>query len=267
MSRPFEVKHLPGFGALAGLSLALLYAPLLVLVLFSFNDSRSTSVWTGFSFDWYRKAFENASVQQAAYNSFTIAIVATLAASAMALCAAFALRRRGGNQGVTFGTIFINLPLMVPEIITAVALLAFFHLLNVKWGIGNVIVAHSVFCIPFAFMPIRARMADMDRTLDDAAADLYANEWQTFRYVTLPLLLPGIFSGATLAFIISLDDFIITAMVAGAGSTTLPVYIYSTIRIGVTPETNAVSSLLLALSVSFVTLMYILSKKRAPRAP
>jgi spermidine/putrescine transport system permease protein len=154
------------------------------------------------------------------------------------------------------------MPLIVPEIVTAVATLSFFSAVALKLGLGRVVIAHTVFCIPFAFLPIRARLQGMDDTLEQAAQDLYADEWQAFRHVTLPLLMPGILSGAMLAFIISIDDFIITLMVAQAGSTTLPLYIYGMVRMGITPEINAVSTIMLAVSILFVSLSYYIGQRR-----
>jgi spermidine/putrescine transport system permease protein len=151
---------------------------------------------------------------------------------------------------------------MIPEIVTAVATLALFATLGFSLGVWKVIIAHCVFCIPFAFLPIQARLQSMDDTLGQAAHDLYANDWRTFRRITLPLLVPGIVSGAILAFIISMDDFIITLFVAEAGTTTLPLYIYGLVRVGVTPEVNAVSSLMLALSVLFVLASFLIGRRR-----
>jgi spermidine/putrescine transport system permease protein len=154
---------------------------------------------------------------------------------------------------------------MVPEIVTAIATLSFFALikqLTGVTGIGYLMVAHTVFCIPFAYMPIRARLEDMDLTLERAAADLYAKPFQIFRRVTLPLLMPGIVAGAMLAFVVSLDDVIISLLVAGPGETTLPIYILGQIRRGITPEINAISSVFLLISVLFVTLFFIIEGKR-----
>jgi spermidine/putrescine transport system permease protein len=150
----------------------------------------------------------------------------------------------------------------VPEIVTAVATLLFFATLGIQLGLMTVILAHTVFCIPFAYLPIQARLANLDPAISEAAADLYATPWDTFRRVTLPLLWPGILSGMVLAFIISLDDFVITFFVSGAGATTLPVYIYGMVRIGITPEVNAISSLMILVSVFFVTLSFILSRQK-----
>jgi spermidine/putrescine transport system permease protein len=129
-------------------------------------------------------------------------------------------------------------------------------------GLGNIIIAHCVFCIPFAFMPIRARLQDMDLALEQAARDLYADAWKAFRFVTLPLLMPGVVAGAMLAFVISLDDFIITQMISGPGTTTLPVYIYSMIRNGITPEVNAASTILIAVSTALVTVYWYVSRPK-----
>ncbi|GIX14634.1 MAG: hypothetical protein KatS3mg118_2593 [Paracoccaceae bacterium] len=141
----------------------------------------------------------------------------------------------------------------------------FFSAIGLSLGLGNLIIAHTVFCIPFAFMPIRARLQGMDETLEQAAADLYASRWEAFRLVTLPLLAPGIFAGAVLAFVISLDDFIISLMISDAGTTTLPVYIFSMIRRGVTPEVNAVSTILFSVSLMLVSIYWLARDRRRTR--
>ena len=151
-------------------------------------------------------------------------------------------------------SVLVALPITVPEIVPAVATLMFFASLGVTLGLGTVIIAHTVFCIPFAYLPIRARLQGMDKALGEAAADLYANPRQAFFKITLPLLMPGILSGVVLAFIISLDDFVTTFFVGGAGSTTLPIYIFGLVRTGVTPEVNAISALMLLISIALVSL-------------
>jgi spermidine/putrescine transport system permease protein len=167
---------------------------------------------------------------------------------------------------MSWAFMIINLPLMVPEIITAVATLSFFALIagafGLNFGIGNLILAHTVFCIPFAYMPIKARLEDMDLTLENAAADLYASPWQAFKRITLPLLMPGIASGTALAFIVSFDDFTITQLVAGPGQTTLPLFIWNQIRRPMTPEINAISTILLMVSILFISVSFIISKSR-----
>lgn len=264
--RHIDLRYQPGFGTLAFLCLLMLYAPIVVLIAFSFNENRSVAVWTEFSTDWYVAAFHNDGIRAAAWISLKLATVATIVSTIIATAAALATTRTRAYRGMTAAYLVINQPLMVPEIVTAVATLSFFALLRteagVYFGFGNLIIAHTVFCIPFAYMPIRARLEDMDLTLEQAAADLYANAWQTFRRVTLPLLVPGIAAGAMLAFIVSFDDVIITAFVAGPGETTLPIYIFGAIRRGVTPEINAISTIVLAVSVLFVTLFYFVGGSR-----
>ncbi len=265
-ARSLDLKYQPGFGTVAVLCLILLYAPIAVLIIFSFNENRSVTIWTRFSLDWYVSAFHNEGVQSAAWISIQIAVAATVVSTVVATMAALATTRGARFRGQTATYMVINLPLTVPEIVTAVATLSFFALLRVvtgiNFGLGNLILAHIVFCIPFAYLPIRARLEDMDLTLEQAAADLYATPWQAFRRVTLPLLMPGIIAGAMLAFIVSFDDVVISYMVAGPGETTLPIYIFGQIRRGVTPEINAISTLLLGVSVLFVTLFFLLGRKR-----
>lgn len=258
----FQAGRLPGFGLWTALVFVYLYGPLVILVLFSFNSNRTVTVWRGFTLDWYVQAFNNDEIRRAALTSLSVAAVATVVSTVLATFAALSLVRGGAFRGKSAATALLLTPLMIPEIVTAVATLAFFALLGVSLGVGKVIIAHCVFCIPFALLPIQARLQSMDESLEQAARDLYADPGRTFRRVTLPLLLPGIVSGALLAFIVSMDDFIITLMVAEAGTTTLPLYIYGLVRVGVTPEINAVSSLMLALSVVFVLFSLLLERRR-----
>lgn len=259
------VGHYRGLGAWAVFFFIFLYLPIVVLVFYSFNANRMVMNWGGFGIDWYLKAFQNDDIQKAVWNSLIVATVATIFATAIATIGALVLARGGNFRGKTVSLGLITLPLMVPEIVTAVAVLIFFNAIALNLGLINVIIAHITFCIPFAFMPIRARLEGMDTSLEQAARDLYASEWETFRYITVPLLMPGIVAGAMLSFVISMDDFIITLMVAGAGSTTLPVYIYSMIRRGLTPEINAVCTVLLFVSIAIVTAYWIVSKTAQSR--
>jgi len=255
------VGHYRGLGGWTIVFFIFLYLPIVVLVFYSFNANRMVMNWGGFGIDWYIKAFQNDDIQKAVWNSLIVATAATIFSTAIATIGALVLARGGNFRGKTLSLGLITLPLMVPEIVTAVAVLIFFSAIGMNLGLGNVIIAHITFCIPFAFMPIRARLEGMDTSMEQAARDLYASEWETFRYVTVPLLMPGIVAGAMLAFVISMDDFIITLMVGGAGSTTLPVYIYSMIRRGLTPEINAVCTVLLIVSIAIVTAYWVVSKK------
>ena len=250
-----------GVASSAGLFFVYLYLPTVVLIALSFNENRIATIWTGFSPRWYGVVLSNDDILRAARNSLVIAVSASLSGTVLATFAALATSRaRFRGESLVNG--LLALPLLVPEIVTAVATLLFFVLIGLELGILTVVIAHTVFCIPFAYLPIRARLQGMDPALGHAAADLYANEWQAFRRVTLPLLWPGILSGLVLAFIISLDDFVITYFVAGAGATTLPVYIFGMIRIGVTPEVNAVSALMLVVSIIMVSFSWLIGRAR-----
>jgi len=247
------ITHYPGAKSVTLLCLFILYAPLLVISLYSFNSLRSITTWGGFTFDWYIKAFNNPAIQSATFNSLTIAFIASIISTCIALAAAMGLLR---GSKLKFGQLVsgtINLPLLIPEIVTAVSSLIFFVALNMTLGLGTVLIAHIVFCIPFAYLPISTRLKDINQRFDEAAFDLYATPWQAFLYVTLPMAMPGVISGLMLSFIVSLDDFIVANMVAGPGATTLPMAIYSLVRIGFTPEINAISTLLLFVSICFVS--------------
>ncbi len=257
-----DLNHYPGFGSITWACMFFLYGPLIIIALYSFNEIRSITVWGGFSFAWYVKAFNNDLIQRATYNSIIIAVSAATLATIFASAAALFIIRNRHFWGREVSIGIISLPLMVPEIVTAIASLVFFVLVGIPLGIGSILLAHTVFCIPFAYLPITARLEGIEGHYEEAAKDLYANDWQAFRYVMLPMLFPGIVAGFILAFIISLDDFIITNFVAGPGATTLPLAIYGLVRTGLTPEINAVSTLLLLVSIIFVTLSYLLGRKR-----
>ena len=254
--KPFDWRTMPEFRAHTGLVLVFLYAPLAVLIVLAFNANDLAMVWGGFSLKWFGRAFMNEDLRRAGINSILVALVATGVATAVAVPAALAFERGRRFPGRALGEGLIALPLVAPEIVTAIATLVFFSAIGLRIGLGNVMIAHVVFCIPFAVLPIRARLREMPRDIEDAARDLYADEWQVFRKVTLPLLMPGVIAGATLAFVVSLDDFLITLMVAEAGSTTLPVYLYGMLRLGVTPEANAAATILLVVSVLAVVISY-----------
>ena len=265
MARGFSVTALPGFTAIAITSFVLLSTPILTMVIYSFNASESVALWGGFSLRWYAAAWENTQVQEATVRSLVIAVSAALISTTVATMAALGTTRRGRFRGQTLIYVMINQPLMVPEIVTAVALLIFFAAIKVATGytgLAYLILAHSAFCVPFAYLPIRARLEGMDLALETAAADLYATPWQTFRRVTLPLMGPGIAAGAMLAFVISLDDVIITEFVKSAGQDTLPTYMLGQLRRAVTPEVNAISTALLVLTVILLTAFFLLTRRR-----
>ena len=253
----------PGFRALTFLCLFILYAPLVVVTIYSFNDSRSITTWGGFSLRWYVDVFtgpDSAKFKSAAINSFSIALIAASVATAIATSAALAMVRGGRFRlrSATFGV--ISLPILVPEIVSAVAILIFFNAIGFTRGYMSILIAHIAFCIPFAYLPISARMQGIEGVYEQAAMDLYADRIQAFRRVLLPMMMPGIISGFLLAFIISLDDFIITNFVKGAGIETLPTAIFGSVKQGLRPNIMAISTMLLAFSTVIVTLSWLVSR-------
>jgi len=260
-SRPFDWRRTPGLPSFTGAILIFLYAPLLILVLYSFNASKLVTVWSGFSLRWFVQVANNDDIRSAALNSVIIAVAATIASTVIATAGALALERGTIRFGRGIVTGMIAMPLVVPEIVVAITTLVFFSLLGMHYGLLNLIIAHTVFCIPFALLPVQARLRDMGGTLEEAGRDLYADEWRLFRHVTLPLLAPAIAAGAIMAFVVSLDDFLISMMVSSAGSTTLPVYVYGMMRLGVTPEVNAISTILLVISLIFVATALLVGRR------
>ncbi|HDZ81677.1 MAG TPA: ABC transporter permease [Roseobacter sp.] len=261
----FDIKRQYGFTTIAMICFVSLYLPVILLVVYSFNAGSSVAIWEGFSLQWYRSAWANDQVQEATIRSLIIAFWAALISTSVAVLAALATTRVRRFRGYSAVFAAINQPLMVPEIVTAVALLIFFAGIKVQTGytgLGYLVVAHSAFCIPFAYLPIRARLQGMDLTLEQAAADLYASSFQVFRRITLPQLWPGILAGAMLAFVISLDDVVITEFVKSAGQDTLPTYMLGQLRRVVTPEVNAISTVLLALSVTMVIAFFFVTRIR-----
>ena len=259
-----SVRHYPGFHAVTLLCLTVLYVPLIVVMVYSFNDSTSITNWGGFSWRWYGEVFtgpEAPRYKAAAWNSLTIAVLAARASTALATAAALGMLRAGAFRSRSLTFALINLPLMVPEIVTAVASLIFFTIIGFTTGYMTILIAHVTFCIPFAYLPIAARLQGIDGSYEAAARDLYASRAQAFFLVLLPLMAPGVLSGFLLAFIISLDDFIITNFVKGAGMETLPTAIYGSVKQGIKPGIMAISTMMLALSILIVTLSYLINRK------
>lgn len=264
-STAFNVRGQTGFTAVAIGCFILLYLPIILLVVYSFNAGSSIAIWEGFSLQWYESAWENKKIQDAAIRSLVLASSASFIATCAAVMAAIATTRTAGFKGSSIVFAIINQPLMVPEIVTAVALLLFFAIIKVATGYTGMwylIIAHSAFCIPFAYMPVRARLQGMDLSLEQAGADLYGKPLRIFWRITLPQLWPGILAGAMLAFVISLDDVVITEFVKSAGQETLPTYMLGQLRRVVTPEVNAISTVLLGISVLLVAGFFFLSKLR-----
>lgn len=260
-----DVKRYPGARIFTGLFFVWLYAPILVVIAYSFNENRLASVWTGFSWRWYESALQNRALLDAVKISLTVASVATVIATTVALMAALVLVRGRDVRLRRVSETVVNLPLLLPEIVLAVAVLILFSQIGLQNGMAKLIIAHTAFCIPFAFLPIRARLQGMEPDFEEAAQDLYATPWVAFRRVTLPLIAPGVFAGAMLAFVISMDDFITSNMLNSGGSTTLPVYIFGLIKQGTTPELNAISTLIVLGSLVLATTALILTFRTPSR--
>lgn len=232
--------------ALAGY--AFLYLPLVIVIVYSFNDSRLNAEWVGFTTDWYRKLFADDEMLAAGGNSLIIGAVTSVVSTILGTMAGVALHRRR----LRLLSVLVFAPIAIPEVLMGVSLLIFFVLLNFTLGLVSVTLAHIAFCIGFVAIVVRSRLAGMDESLTEAARDCGATPAQAFRYVTLPLITPGVIAGALMAFTLSIDDFVITFFTAGAGTSTLPLQIYSMIKISVTPEVNAVSTLLMLLTLALI---------------
>lgn len=235
--------------ACAGGAYLFLYLPLIVVVVFSFNDSKLNAEWVGFTTAWYGKLMRNDQMLLAARNSLLIALSASFVSTALGTMAGFAMFR----YRTRVLPVLVFAPIAMPEILMGVALLIFFVLLNFTLGLVSITLAHIAFCIGYVAIVVRARLSGMDESLVEAARDCGATPARAFRHVTFPLILPGVIAGSLMAFTLSIDDFVITFFTAGASASTLPLQIYSMVKTVVTPEVNAVSTLLLALTLVLIT--------------
>ena len=287
MGRNRRVKRLGKLGLWLNPVVAyfFLWAPILVLVLFSFNQSRSVASFTGFTLKWYSNILNNVVGAESAFsteimlnafrNSLFVGTIATAIATALGTMIALAMAR-GSFPGKRLLDGLLFLPVVIPEITQAISLAIFFkvafdwiHLLSgerVFPGFHTIIMAHVTFNISYVAIVVRARLADMDPTLEEAASDLGANPWQTFWRVTFPLILPGVIAGALLAFTLSLDDFVITFFTSGVGTTTLPVFVYGSLKLTVTPEVNAISTIMMLLSTLLIGISLALQGRGASRS-
>jgi spermidine/putrescine transport system permease protein len=237
-----------------------LYLPIFILIIYSFNENKVVGVWSGFSLRWYAELFQDEAIASALWISLWVAFWSTVVSTILGTLAALSLERFRYRGRTTFDAV-LYLPVIIPDIVMALSTLLFFVMFAIPLSRYTILIAHIAFNISFVAIVVRARLAGMDARLEEAAADLGANEWVTFRRITLPLLMPGIVAGALLAFTLSLDDFVITFFVAGPGSTTLPVRVYSMIKFGVTPEVNAVSTLMFIGSTLLVIISLLLQRR------
>ena len=240
------------------LAYVFLYAPLAIVVVYSFNDSRLNAQWVGFTLDWYRKLFADEEMLIAARNSLLIGVVASAVSTVLGTMAGFAMYR----YKLRLLPVMVVAPIAIPEILMGVSLLIFFVAINLTLGLVSITLAHIAFCIGFVAIVVRSRLAGMDESLVEAARDLGATPWRAFRLITLPLIMPGVIAGALMAFTLSIDDFVVTYFTAGADALTLPLKIYTMVKISVTPEVNAVSTLLMLLTLALI----VLASRLAPGA-
>lgn len=235
-----------------------LYLPLMIVVVYSFNDSRLNAEWVGFTWHWYGVLFSDDQMIEAAWNSLVIGLVTSVISTVLGTLAGYAMYR----YRLRLLPVLVLTPIAIPEILMGVSLLIFFVMINLTLGMVSIVLSHIAFCIGFVAIVVRSRLAGMDESLTEAARDLGATQWEAFRLITLPLIMPGIVAGALMAFTLSIDDFVITFFTAGPDSVTLPLQIYSMIKIAVTPEVNAVSTLLMLLTLVLI----VIATRLAPGA-
>ena len=240
---------------------AFLYIPMIFLVIFSFNESKLVTVWAGFSTKWYGELMRNEAFLEAAWVTIEVAVMSSTIATVLGTMAAFVLVRAGRFRGRTLFSGMIYAPLVMPEVITGLSLLLLFIAIGLDRGVVTIVLAHSTFSMCYVSVVVSSRMASFDESLEEAALDLGCTAWNAFKSVTLPIIAPAVASGWLLAFTLSLDDLVIASFAAGPSSTTLPIKIYSSVRFGLSPEINALSSMIIGLVTIGVLVSSIMSKR------
>lgn len=243
-----------------GLLLVLMYVPIILVVIYSFNESKISTIWSGFSWKWYEMLFQDRAIFEALKNSLILAGLSCLLSAIIGTLGAVGLFRLKLRSGTVIEGISMA-PIMIPEIVLGMVFLVFFSLLGMKFGMLTLVLAHTSFCVPYIFMMVRSRLVGMDPSMEEAARDLGANEWQLFRDILIPLVTPAILSGMILAFAMSFDDVIISIFVTGATLNTLPIKIYTSMKMGVSPEINALCTMLLIFTFLVVSLSALVGKR------
>lgn len=257
------MRRLSGFNITAlALGFAFLYLPILILIVYSFNESRLVTVWGGFSTRWYGELFRNEGILDAAWVTVRVALVSATLATVLGTMAAIVLVRIGQFRGRTLFNGMIYAPLVMPEVITGLSLLLLFVSMNFARGFWTITIAHITFSMCYVAVVVQSRLISFDQSLEEAAQDLGCPPWKSFLVVTLPIILPAVAAGWMLAFTLSLDDLVIASFATGPGATTLPIKIYSQIRLGVTPEINAICTILIGLVAFGVITASLASKHR-----
>lgn len=262
------MKRPTGLSVAAWLGFAFLYAPIVSLVVYSFNESKLVTVWGGFSTKWYGALFKDEAILKAAELSVRIAVISATLATAIGLAAAFALVRYGRFRGRMLLAGAVTAPLVMPEVVTGLSLLLLFVAMEnlIGWpgarGELTVVIAHATFCSAYVAVVAQSRLADMDLSLEEAAMDLGARPWRVFLDITLPMIAPAVLAGWLLAFTLSLDDLVIASFVNGPGATTLPQLVFSKVRLGISPDINALATLMIAVAAIGIVLAGVLTRRR-----
>lgn len=257
------MKRLSAFNVVSlTLGFAFLYFPMLILVIYSFNESKLVTVWAGFSTKWYGELLQNDAMIDAAWVTMKVAFFSSTLATVLGTMAAYVLVRRGRFYGRTVFSGMIYAPLVMPEVITGLSLLLLFIAIGMDRGVLTIVLAHTTFSMCYVSVVVSSRLISFDDSLEEAALDLGASQFEAFRLVTLPIIAPAVISGWLLAFTLSLDDLVIASFAAGPSSTTLPIKIFSSVRLGVSPEINALSTIIIAIVTVGVLTASIVSKRQ-----
>ncbi|MCM3702060.1 ABC transporter permease [Paenibacillus macerans] len=260
-----KTKSHPLLGIHSLIMMIFIYVPIAFIVAYSFNSSRLAADWSGFTFDWYVSLFDNRHVMEALSNSLTVAVVSTIVSTLLGTLAALAMRKVGRRTKAGMGGL-LYMPIIVPDIIMGLSLLVLFTQLHMPLGKITIMIAHITFSLSYVYVVVSTRLSGMGGQLEEAAQDLGAGTWQTFRHVTLPQILPGIVSGALIAFTLSLDDFMVSFFVSGPNSTTLPIYIYGQVKRGISPEINALCTILILVTVTLIFLaQFVLNRGKGQK--
>jgi len=243
------------------LGFAFLYLPMLILIIYSFNESRLVTVWAGFSTKWYGELLHNEAFLRAAWVTIKVAVLSSTAAAVLGTMAAYAMVRGGRFRGRTLFSGMIYAPLVMPEVITGLSLLLLFIAIGMERGVITIVLAHTTFSMCYVSVVVSSRLASFDRSLEEAALDLGCTPFDAFRSVTLPIIAPAVISGWLLAFTLSLDDLVVASFASGPSSTTLPIKIYSAVRLGVSPEINALSTIMILIVTFGVIIASLISKR------
>ncbi|WP_065333533.1 ABC transporter permease [Tritonibacter mobilis] len=256
------MKRLSAFNVVSlTLGFAFLYIPMLILILFSFNESKLVTVWAGFSTKWYAELMQNEAMLQAAWVTVKVAVFSSTIATVLGTMAAYVMVRGGRFMGRTLFSGMIYAPLVMPEVITGLSLLLLFIGIGLDRGVLTIVLAHTTFAMCYVSVVVSSRLATFDRSLEEAALDLGCSQAQAFRLVTLPIIAPAVVSGWLLAFTLSLDDLVIASFTTGPAATTLPIKIFSAVRLGVSPEINALSTIMIGIVTVGVISASLVSKR------